>query len=226
MSEPCPPAFMRTAPPTEPGTPTAHSNPRQPRRRQPPGHHGERRPAADLGDRRDPRRRPTVMSPSSRATTRRCRRSRHRPPTGWSPRPTTSTGRPDAWRARGDALQVVERRGPYEQRRRPAQAVGGQRTERHVALGQRRRARPPPARPRPATSSTVRRPVTGRAAAARRASTSSGSVAMSPQPIEMQTSPGPTSPARNEIMSSRRRQPHDVGVGMGVRGRRRRRVGR
>jgi hypothetical protein len=27
MSDPCPPAFMRTAPPIEPGTPTAHSNP-------------------------------------------------------------------------------------------------------------------------------------------------------------------------------------------------------
>ena len=27
MSLPCPPAFMRTAPPTEPGTPTAHSKP-------------------------------------------------------------------------------------------------------------------------------------------------------------------------------------------------------
>ena len=27
MSEPCPPAFIRTAPPTDPGTPTAHSNP-------------------------------------------------------------------------------------------------------------------------------------------------------------------------------------------------------
>ena len=32
MSEPCPPAFMRTAPPTEPGTPTAHSNPVRPSR--------------------------------------------------------------------------------------------------------------------------------------------------------------------------------------------------
>ena len=30
MSEPCPPAFMRTAPPIEPGTPTAHSNPVSP----------------------------------------------------------------------------------------------------------------------------------------------------------------------------------------------------
>ena len=30
MSEPCPPAFMRTPPPTEPGTPTAHSNPVRP----------------------------------------------------------------------------------------------------------------------------------------------------------------------------------------------------
>ena len=30
MSEPCPPAFIRTAPPIEPGTPTAHSKPRRP----------------------------------------------------------------------------------------------------------------------------------------------------------------------------------------------------
>ena len=30
MSEPCPPAFMRTAPPIEPGTPTAHSKPVSP----------------------------------------------------------------------------------------------------------------------------------------------------------------------------------------------------
>jgi hypothetical protein len=30
MSDPWPPAFMATAPPTEPGTPTAHSNPVSP----------------------------------------------------------------------------------------------------------------------------------------------------------------------------------------------------
>ena len=30
MSEPWPPAFMRTAPPTEPGTPTAHDSPLHP----------------------------------------------------------------------------------------------------------------------------------------------------------------------------------------------------
>ena len=30
MSEPWPPAFMRSAPPIEPGTPTAHSNPVRP----------------------------------------------------------------------------------------------------------------------------------------------------------------------------------------------------
>ena len=30
MSDPCPPAFMRTAPPTDPGTPTAHDSPDQP----------------------------------------------------------------------------------------------------------------------------------------------------------------------------------------------------
>ena len=30
MSEPCPPAFMRTAPPIDPGTPTAHSKPVSP----------------------------------------------------------------------------------------------------------------------------------------------------------------------------------------------------
>ena len=30
MSEPCPPAFMRTAPPTDPGTPTAHESPDHP----------------------------------------------------------------------------------------------------------------------------------------------------------------------------------------------------
>ena len=30
MSEPWPPAFMRTAPPIEPGTPTAHSKPVSP----------------------------------------------------------------------------------------------------------------------------------------------------------------------------------------------------
>jgi hypothetical protein len=30
MSDPCPPAFMRTAPPMEPGTPTAHSKPANP----------------------------------------------------------------------------------------------------------------------------------------------------------------------------------------------------
>ena len=46
MSEPCPPAFMRTAPPIEPGTPTAHSNPVQPGGRGATGDDGQARRAA------------------------------------------------------------------------------------------------------------------------------------------------------------------------------------
>ena len=56
MSEPCPPAFIRTAPPTEPGTPTAHSNPVSPAA-------AVRRASTGSAHRR--RRRVTTASPSA-----------------------------------------------------------------------------------------------------------------------------------------------------------------
>ncbi len=142
MSEPWPPAFIRTAPPIEPGTPTAHSKPREPARgdaRASDGsaiaaagaHHPShgvrrRRSAISIADQVDRRRRRCPGSPSSATSM-------------FEPRPTTSTGRPDACTRLGDEDEVVDRAGRDEQCRRPADPVGGQRAERHVG---RRRGRP------------------------------------------------------------------------------------
>ena len=142
MSEPWPPAFILTAPPTEPGTPTAHSNPVRPERRRAPGEHRQRDAAAG--------RAPRVPSSTStarrhgRRSRRRCRRTRRRRRAGWSHSPTTSTGRPDARRAAATASRSSSVRGAHEQGCGATDAVRRQRAERLVALG----AVPELARPR------------------------------------------------------------------------------
>ena len=98
MSEPCPPAFIRTAPPIDPGTPTAHSNPVSPTaavRRATTGSAAPP-PAVTIEPSMSMSEANSVMltaipaKPSS-ATSR------------LDPRPTTSTGRPEARRAAATA---------------------------------------------------------------------------------------------------------------------------
>ena len=143
MSAPWPPAFIRTAPPTEPGTPTAHSKPVS--------------PAATV------RRASTgrLVAPPARTTlavTPRCRRSPHPaaargprrpgpPPAGWSPRPTTSTSSPcDRTPTSASAVairdQLVGVGDLDEPAGRTAHAVGAERSERPVVLEAVRRGTP------------------------------------------------------------------------------------
>ena len=140
MSEPWPPAFMRTAPPIEPGTPTAHSKPVSPAatvwrattgqgRRRPGPHDG----AVDLDRRRRPRR-----------ARRRRRRSPRRPPAGSSPLPTTSTGTGSPATAAREPVAGRPRRSTlHEHRGRAADPVGGaagRAARRGAATGPSRRA--------------------------------------------------------------------------------------
>ena len=100
MSEPWPPAFIRTAPPTEPGTPTAHSSPWRPAaavRRASTGRLTDA-PAVTVV--------PSTTSsskPPSGATTR-----PSKPPSATSrlePRPSTTTGTGRPSRARATATR-------------------------------------------------------------------------------------------------------------------------
>ncbi len=217
MSEPWPPAFIRTAPPTEPGHADRPLEPGQPGGRRAPGEHGQGDAAAGRARRRSS---PTSTAPISiarpaRRSTRRCRGSRRRRRAG------SSRGRRRAPGARGRGGPRRPRRrssierGRDEQRRRPADPVGGQRAERLVAPGTRPERSAATSTPSASVERARRRPASDRRAA-RRASTSSGSVAMSPQPIEMHTSPVPTSPARNDTRSSRRGSHSDARPGVGV----------
>ena len=168
MSEPWPPAFMCTAPPIEPGMPTAHSKPGESRRCGAPGEHGERHRAAGR-DRRAVRRRRRlaevdVATPCRRAT-RRCPRTPRR-------------RRACSNRARRRAAGVRRRAGPRrraggrrstradEQCCRPTDAIRGVRRQRLVTRRQRRRAGGRRARRRRGSSASrhLRTAVTGGAA--------------------------------------------------------------
>ena len=209
MSEPCPPAFMRTAPPIEPGTPDRPLEPGQPRGHRPPGHHRQRRRAA-----RAARAVPSIGRSSANAVAqgeRRRRRSRGRRPAGSSPgrRP----GSPRRWPAPPrPARRGRPRPRPDEQGGRAADPVGGERP-----IGTSARARSP-------SSSAAARTRLGRghrpARPSRRASSSSGSEVMSPAPSVRHRSPARSSWTRNGTRSLAPRQPHDprprVGVEHGV----------
>ena len=144
MSEPWPPAFIRTAPPIDPGTPTAHSKPVSAGRRRTAGQHRQR-------DR-----------PAGATTTR-----RHRGPTDGSgiviasAKPASEIGEPvEARRRRRACSSHGRRRAPARRSRRrrrrlacrssidptstnraaaPTDLVGRHRRQRHVAAGTRRR---------------------------------------------------------------------------------------
>ena len=138
VSSPWPPAFMRTAPPTEPGTPTAHSSPREPLVRAPAREHrqgdGAARAHRDgaVGRARRSRRSPRTP-PRGRP---RARGTRDPTRAGWSPgrRRAAATSRPV--HRRGHALEVGHRARLDQERGGPADAVGRPRPERGVALGQ------------------------------------------------------------------------------------------
>ena len=148
MSEPCPPAFIRTAPPIEPGTPTAHSKPRQPGG----GSAAGERPAA----RRHRRRATARRSPS---TARRSRRpasatltampgNRRRRRAGSSPGRRRAPAAPTPPRAAADGGQVVEVRGRASSAAGPPTryVVSGPSGASRTAIGPSSR-RPPPRRP-------------------------------------------------------------------------------
>ena len=106
MSEPWPPAFIRTAPPIDPGTPTAHSKPVRPR-----AAHCRARTGNGTDDPARTTARSTSISnrsvsavadttipgnPASATNT-------------LEPRPRISTGSPDASTGRADRSQILER---------------------------------------------------------------------------------------------------------------------
>ena len=138
MSEPCPPAFMRTPPPTDPGTPTAHSRPVRPAPRS-----GGPAPAGSPPHPPSPWRRRR----RSRARTGRARwpaRAKPRSATSrFEPRPTIRTGSPDVDHGRCDARRG--RRASSTRARSaaaPTDPVGGERVRAA------RRARPAVRAPR------------------------------------------------------------------------------
>ena len=215
MSEPCPPAFIRTAPPIEPGTPTAHSNPVSPAAAVRRASTGSATPPPAVTTHASParRRRRARCRRRGRRCSRRSRRSRRRRRAGWTRGRRRAPAAPTPGAAAATRQQVVDRAGrgrTAPPRRRPGTSSSAPSGSSRVASGPRTAAA--------ATSTAVRQRRCSRQPPARRrrARISSGSVAMSPQPIEMHTSPGPTSPARNDTMSVAPRQPHDPGARVGV----------
>ena len=94
MSEPWPPAFIRTPPPTEPGTPTAHSRPVRPASTRLAGQGRQGHGAPGL------HRRPLDGDGAEAGRIEHAPRCPANPASATSrldPRPTTSTGKPD-WR--------------------------------------------------------------------------------------------------------------------------------
>ena len=190
MSEPWPPAFMRTAPPIEPGTPTAHSNPLRPAAAVLRASTGSATPA----ERRHPCRWRVDVDRSRRDRRDRSqfRGTRRRRRAGSNHDRRRAPADPDALGGVRDRGQLSPIGDAHEQRSRAADPIGGHRAERDVALhGIAELDEPGGARAR-------------RRQRRRTSRTSDGSVAMSPHPIEMQTSPSRSSPARNETRSSRR----------------------
>ena len=135
MSLPWPPAFMRTAPPIEPGTPTAHSKPT--------------RPAADACAARAPAapplrlRRTTVPSTRDPLGHRGQRHgdageARRRRPAGSSHGPTTSTGSPVSRTTSATSSSSSSVRGEANTAAGPPDLVGGVRSERLVGDGESR----------------------------------------------------------------------------------------
>ena len=206
MSDPWPPAFMRTAAadrarhadrPLEAGEPGGDGLARQ---------HGE----ADRSAGDDVRARRTVDL--------RGERPEHHGHTGEAAvgheqvrAPADHEhGQPGLGRSRAADGQVVHRLGSDHERGRPADAVGRERAEGGVRARQRSRG--------------SRRPLVPTAAAgvliahlpASPARTSSGSRSTSPQPIEMQTSPGRSSPSEERDELGPLRQPDHTLLGVGV----------
>ncbi len=152
MSEPWPPAFMRTAPPTEPGTPTAHESPDHPASATRRARTGRDRaaPARTVGRTSAPassarssapgsgNARPAKPEPSRRTNPSKPASATNR----FDPRPITKTatvapirscGTAHATAGRPDRLEVVGSLHLGEERRRAADPVGGHRSERLVA---------------------------------------------------------------------------------------------
>ena len=213
MSDPWPPAFMRTAPPIDPGTPTAHSKPVRPaatdwrattgRRGRAPGPHdgavdldGGERLAEDHGDAGEP----TIGHQQVRALPH----DEHRHGLGGD------RGR--------EPRQVVLGLDAHEHRGRAARPVGGERTEGHVAGRERsERGRESIERGRPRPRHRI-----GHEPAIR-SMTESGTVVRSPAPRVRQRSPGRSSWARKvDHVVARRGGTRGAGAGRARAPRRRR----
>ena len=148
MSDPCPPAFIRTAPPIDPGTPTAHSNPVSPaaadrrattgRKRRAAGHHvmafdGDRRERVAEAD--DEPAEPGIGHQQVRPLPE--HEHRHRAPSA-SPRPPPTgrrrtrprrTGRPCRRRGRSSSAPMATSR----RSRGPPQGQFGRRRRRRAS---------------------------------------------------------------------------------------------
>ena len=197
MSDPCPPAFIRTAPPSEPGTPTAHSKPRHPaaaRRRattgranpDPPRAHGASDSSGITSSPPRPVTTTAIPGNPSSATSR------------FDPRPTTSTGNSDAARAAATASRSSRLRARTSKAAAPP--------SRYVVNGASETSRS-------ARSPSISTARSVRSARSRLTPTSASGGGRSPlratwrcrhSPSRCTRRPSPTSPARNEMMSSRR----------------------
>ena len=133
MSEPWPPAFMRTAAADRSRHPHGPLEAGEPGRHGPAGHHGQggRAPgptpwrAVDV-DRRRSASPSTTASPANPASAT----------SRFEPLPTTSTSTPGGRHRVGDRGQVGLVLHPGQEGRRPADPVGGERAERHVGRGE------------------------------------------------------------------------------------------
>ena len=150
MSDPCPPAFIRTAPPTEPGTPTAHSNPvtdaaavrrASTGRATPPPAVTTTRPSESAG--------PTAMPFANSASDTAIPGNPESATSRFEPRPIASTCRPVAAFAAATRRRSSIDATSTNKRRPAADAVRGERRQRRVALGPGPSSRRPPDPRRP-----------------------------------------------------------------------------
>ena len=132
MSEPCPPAFMRTAPPIEPGHPDRPFEAGQPGCGSAPRQHRQ-------GDGRtgDAHRVPVISMPSAHSARLSATPANPASATNrFDPRPTTKHRKVVPGDHLGDAAQVVHRRRADEDGRRAPDSIGRHRAERLVDTSQ------------------------------------------------------------------------------------------
>ena len=158
MSEPWPPAFIRTAPPTEPGTPTAHSNPVSAGGGRAPGEHGQGHAAAGRRRRRAGRRPPTSIAGAGRRRDDGDAGEARVGDEQVGAAADDEHGSPDARRAAATATRSASVRARTNSAAGAADAVRRQRAERLVAASPARRGTARPRRARRRRRRAHRRP--------------------------------------------------------------------